>query len=125
MYSPRDYVRDGLDTLLAFRRILDCRLPFWDDLNEVSHCLSVFLPVAEEFALSKAFSRCQGKKYLKYGSIHKYSICTYSLSFSNKRKRLNRSFEGLYMFLLLGIGMIDNLGRFKDNVGTVIWLFSG
>ncbi|KAF3589431.1 hypothetical protein F2Q69_00027919 [Brassica cretica] len=27
-----DYVHDRLDMLLAFRRILDCRLPTWDDL---------------------------------------------------------------------------------------------
>ena len=69
MYSPRDYVCDGLDTLLAFRQILDCCWPFWDDLNEASHCLSVFCLLLREFALSKAFSGCRGKRFLKYGSI--------------------------------------------------------
>ncbi|KAF3600840.1 hypothetical protein F2Q69_00034309 [Brassica cretica] len=29
------------------------------------------------------------------------------------------------MFLLLRFGMIDNPGRFKDDAGTVIWLFTG
>ena len=107
-----------MDTLLAFRRILDCRLPFWDDLNEASHCLSVFLPFAARvcFALSKAFSRCHGSM-----RVYEYSIRTYS-PFFYERKRLNRYFEWLCKFLLPGIGMIDNLGRFKDDAGTVIWL---
>ncbi|WZZ35217.1 hypothetical protein YC2023_018618 [Brassica napus] len=38
---------------------------------------------------------------------------------------LNRYFEGLCTFLLLRFGMIDNPGRFKDDDGTVIWLFLG
>ena len=32
LYSLWDYVHDRLDMLLAFRQILDCRLPTWDDL---------------------------------------------------------------------------------------------
>ena len=62
VYSPRDYVRDRLDTLLAFRRILDCRLPFWDDFNEASHCLIVFMSVSVRLFFLKSIFCCRGKK---------------------------------------------------------------
>ena len=45
--------------------------------------------------------------------------------FFYERKWLNRYFEGLCTFFLLRIGMIDDLGWFKDGVGIVIWWFSG
>lgn len=34
---------------------------------------------------------------------------------------MKRYFEGLCKFFLLRIGMIDNMGRFKDDVGIVIF----
>ena len=54
LYSPRDSVRDGVDMLLAFRRILDCRLSLWDDFNEALECLSVFLLIAARIYFVKS-----------------------------------------------------------------------
>ena len=45
-------------------------------------------------------------------------------SFFYEIKRLNRYFEMLCTFLLPRIGMIDNLGRYKNDAGTVIWLLA-
>ena len=106
MYSLWDYVCDCLDMLLAFRRILDCRLPIWDDLLWQNRFLD---------DLQKLFE------------VWEYTCIVYVPTplfvFFYRRKQLNRYFEGLCMFLLLRFGMIDNPRRFKDDAWTVIWLF--
>ena len=41
-----------------------------------------------------------------------------------ERKWLNRYFEEFCTFLLPRIGMIDSLGQFKDDAGTVNWMLT-
>ena len=61
------------------------------------------------------------KQILKFGSIR--VLYMYLLPpFFYKRKQLNWYFEGLCTFLLPRIGMIDSLGRFEDDAGTVNWM---
>ena len=109
LYSPRDSVRDGVDMLLAFRRILDCRLPLWDDFNEALECLSVFLPVVARVCFVESI----------------FLIPRQKVFFFYERKRLNRYFERLCTLFLSRIGIIENLGRFKDDARIATCWFSG
>ena len=69
MYSLWDYIHDFLAMLLAFKRILDCRLLFWDDFSEASYCLNVFLPISARVCFDESIFLMTRQKFLRFGSI--------------------------------------------------------